>query len=198
MHFTLIFLLYDINTKGNRRKSKKELLEKVEKIREKTGVSYEEAKAALEACGEDVLDALVYLENQGKIKKPDVSVYTTETEPSEEVKEAARQYEKASSETFGDQVKKFMNWLGSLIKKGCENFFIVSKKGEEIITMPVIVIVLLLLFAFWVVLPLMVVGLFFGFRYSFSGSITKSVDVNMACDKAAEAAETIKQEFTKK
>ena len=48
-----------------------ELLEKVEKIREKTGVSYEEAKAALEACGEDVLDALVYLENQGKIKKPD-------------------------------------------------------------------------------------------------------------------------------
>ena len=175
-----------------------ELLEKVEKIREKTGVSYEEAKAALEACGEDVLDALVYLENQGKIKKPDVSVYTTEAEPSEEVKEAARQYEKASSETFGDQVKKFMNWIGSLIKKGCENFFIVSKKDEEIITMPVIVIVLLLLFAFWVVLPLMVVGLFFGFRYRFSGSITKSVDVNMACDKAAEAAETIKQEFTKK
>ena len=67
-----------------------ELLEKVEKIREKTGVSYEEAKAALEVCGEDVLDALVYLENQGKIKKPDVSVYTTEAEPSEEVKEAAR------------------------------------------------------------------------------------------------------------
>ena len=55
-----------------------ELLEKVEKIREKTGVSYEEAKAALEACGEDVLDALVYQENQGKIKKPDVSVYTAE------------------------------------------------------------------------------------------------------------------------
>ena len=65
-----------------------ELLEKVEKIREKAGVSYEEAKAALEACGEDVLDALVYLENQGKIKKPDVSVYTTEAEPSEEIKVA--------------------------------------------------------------------------------------------------------------
>ena len=108
-----------------------ELLEKVEKIREKTGVSYEEAKAALEACGEDILDALVYLENQGKIKKPDVSVYTTEAEPSEEVKEAARQYEKASSETFGDQVKKLMNWIGSLIKKGCENFFIVSKKTKK-------------------------------------------------------------------
>ena len=35
-----------------------ERLEKVEKIREKTGVSYEEAKNALEACEYDVLDAL--------------------------------------------------------------------------------------------------------------------------------------------
>lgn len=44
-------------------------LEKVEKIREKTGVTYEEAKAALDAAGGDVLDALVYLESQGKIKE---------------------------------------------------------------------------------------------------------------------------------
>ena len=36
-------------------------LEKVEKIREKTGVTYEEANAALDAAGGDVLDALVYL-----------------------------------------------------------------------------------------------------------------------------------------
>ena len=37
-------------------------LEKVEKIREKTGVSYEDAKSALEACNYDLLDAIVYLE----------------------------------------------------------------------------------------------------------------------------------------
>ena len=46
-------------------------LERVEKIREKTGVTYEEAKEALEAAGGDVLDAIVYLENQGKIKRPE-------------------------------------------------------------------------------------------------------------------------------
>ena len=34
-------------------------LEKVEKLREKTGVSYEEAKAALEATNYDVLDAII-------------------------------------------------------------------------------------------------------------------------------------------
>ena len=34
-----------------------EKLEKVELIREKCGVSYEDAKAALDACGDDTLDA---------------------------------------------------------------------------------------------------------------------------------------------
>ena len=35
-------------------------LEKVEKLREKTGVSYEEAKEALEANNYDVLDAIFF------------------------------------------------------------------------------------------------------------------------------------------
>lgn len=172
-------------------------LEKVEKIREKTGVTYEEARAALEAADGDVLDALVYLEGQGKIKEPEVAVYSTkaEQEPSEEFKEAAKTYEASTKETFGDQVKKFLKWCGRMIKKGCENFFIVTKNGEEMMTMPVLVIVLLVVFAFWLTIPIMIVGLFCGFRYQFQGNITKAVDVNMACDKVAEAAENIKQEF---
>ena len=52
-------------------------LEKVEKLREKTGVSYEEAKAALEATNYDVLDAIIYLEKNGKVKAPEVTSYTT-------------------------------------------------------------------------------------------------------------------------
>ena len=52
-------------------------LEKIEKIIEKTGVSYAEAKNALEEAGEDLLDAIVLLESQGKIKKPEMGSYTT-------------------------------------------------------------------------------------------------------------------------
>jgi len=37
-------------------------LEKIEIIREKTGVTYKEAKAALEKTGGDVVDALIYIE----------------------------------------------------------------------------------------------------------------------------------------
>ena len=57
--------------------------------------------------------------------------------------------------------------------------------------------ILFLLFAFWVTLPVLIAGLFLGFKYSFRGTITQAVDVNTACEKAADAAETIKQEFKK-
>ena len=52
-------------------------LEKVERIREKTGVSYEDAKIALEASGNDMLDAIVYLEKLGKVNGPKQSQYVT-------------------------------------------------------------------------------------------------------------------------
>lgn len=171
-------------------------LERVEKIREKTGVSYEEAKEALDAAGGDVLDAIVYLENQGKIKTPEKQVYTTkqEQDTSKEFIEAAKTYQGEDQESFGYIVKKFLKWCGRIIKKGCENFFIVKKQDEEILSVPVIVLVLLL-FAFWILLPLLVLGLFCGFRYSFKGNITKSVNVNGACDKAAQVCESMKKEF---
>ena len=45
-----------------------EMIEKVERLREKANVSYEEAKEALEQSGGDLLDAIVLLERQGKSK----------------------------------------------------------------------------------------------------------------------------------
>ena len=45
-------------------------LEKVEKLRQRADVSYEEAKEALESCDWDILDALILLESQGKVKAP--------------------------------------------------------------------------------------------------------------------------------
>ena len=42
--------------------------EKVEKLCEKANISYEEAKAALEAADWDLLEALVLLEKEGRIE----------------------------------------------------------------------------------------------------------------------------------
>ncbi len=58
-------------------------------------------------------------------------------------------------------------------------------------------LVVFLLFAFWVAVPLLVVGLFFNMRYQFAGPDIRSVDIdlNKAMDSAADAAENIKNEF---
>ena len=94
-------------------------LEKVELVREKCGVSYEEARDALEACGYDVLDAIVKLEREGKTAAQ-TACYATESERRHEVSPAMqvaqKQYEEQSRKTkFGElweafwkQVKRFI------------------------------------------------------------------------------------------
>lgn len=44
-----------------------ENLEKVEKLRKKADISYEEAKEILEECDWDLLDAVIKLESMGKL-----------------------------------------------------------------------------------------------------------------------------------
>lgn len=171
-----------------------EHLEMVEKLKEKTGVSYEDAKNALTACEWDMLDAVVYLEKLGKISGPAAS-YSTQNDAGKSFEEASSIHSKKSG--FGDMLNGFFEWCGELIRKGNENFLNVEKDGKNIITMPITVFVLFLVFAFWVVVPLMIVGLFFGFQYHFSGNI-KNIDLNDAMDKASKAATDLKKDFEKK
>lgn len=176
-----------------------ENFEKVEKLREKTGVSYEEAKNALEACNYDLLDAIIYLERQGKVSSPKQESYTTsaaEDTASKEFEQAQTSYEQSCKEnSFGEMMNRFFKWCGKVIKKGCDTTFTVTRHDNEFIAVPVIVLVLLLLFAFWIVLPLMVVGLFCNCKYKFKGFESTSIDINDLCDKASDACENLKNDI---
>ena len=59
-------------------------LEKVEKLRERANVTYEEAKEALENNDWDLLDAMVALEKEGKTVKPEQTAYSTSYEEQQE------------------------------------------------------------------------------------------------------------------
>lgn len=172
-----------------------EHLELVEKLVAKTSVSYEDAKNALEACQWDILDAMVYLEKLGKVQAPKAASYSTQYEKTEQFERAANAHSRKSS--FTETLNKFFGWCGDMIRKGNENFFNIEKGGKIIVTMPVTIFVILLIFAFWLILPL-AAGLFFGFKYSFSGNMTVKVDINDAMDKASEMAENLKKELESK
>ncbi len=177
-----------------------ELLEKVELIREKTGVSYEDAKAALVACNEDVLDAIVYLEKLGKVVRTQTASYSTEQgqtqSQSKEFMIAQQKYEKdCNKKSFGDLLKGFLNQCVKLLKKSCETSFEVYRKGAVILSVPVLVLIICFLFAFWGVLALLIVGLFCDCKYYFKGFAKMHVDLNDMCEKASETAEQIKNDL---
>ncbi len=88
-------------------------LEKVDQVRERTGVTYAEAKNALEVANGDVLEAIIYIEN---IKEADA---------------------KENSRLDTESIDEFKKWLKDLINKGNITRIRISKDEKEIVDVPV-------------------------------------------------------------
>lgn len=97
-------------------------LEQVDKVKERTGVSYAEAKSALELTSGNVLDAIILLEEKvkenyesgiGSEKSSGGACYNTET------------------------ISELKVWLKDLINKGNISRIKVSKDGDTIVDVPV-------------------------------------------------------------
>jgi len=175
-------------------------MEQVEKLKEKANVTYEEAKIALEVSSGDMLDAIIFLEKQGKVKAPDNggSFTTTSDETSEsgnKEKPRTKAKEKQYGESFGSMMGRFFRWCGRVIAKGNVHMLEVRRNDEIFMTLPLTAVVLLLLFVFWIIVPLLVVGLFFGCRYYFRGPDLEKTGVNKVMGAAADAAEGFKKDI---
>ncbi|MEG1384972.1 MAG: DUF4342 domain-containing protein [Oscillospiraceae bacterium] len=164
-----------------------QILDFAEKLVEKTGVSYAEAKEALENNGWDILEAIIWLESQGKVKDgKTTSAYTTQ-----------KKEQTVNTDKFKESAKSFGDWICSVINKGNTNCLEMYRRGEHKLSIPITVFIVLLIFGFWVVLPLMVISLFFECRYSFSGSELGKESINSAMGKATDIADGIKTEIKK-
>lgn len=154
-----------------------EKLEKIEKLRERAQVSYDEAREAYDHCNGDLLDALIYLEKQGKVKPPQGDGYyrseqtvqggTHEEQDSKDWSWEGKEERSNSSNGFKDALQQIWGFFSTLLQKGNSTSFEVLKDREHMASFPVTVLVLLLIFAPWITLPLIVIGLFFGFHYQF-------------------------------
>lgn len=172
---------------GNGRKDMDEF-EKVEKLRQRADVSYEEARDALRACEGDLLDAMVYLEKMGQAKAPEQPTFSTNAEEKqsyENVPEAVvRSQDTKSDPSFGEQ-------LGHLLKtafqKSVDNFLVISHRGEEKFRLPILVVVLLIFVFNFAAVVALIVSLFFDVKYQFTGKDDLS-KVNRMMDEAGTKA----------
>ena len=163
--------------------------EMIEKLSAKANVTLDEAKEALEASDWDMLDALLLLERQGKANEEQTAQeYTTQ-------KKKEYCWNTKHSEVrveIGSWPSRLWERFKNLVRKGNTNQFVVTRKDEELIAMPITVLVVLLA-CFW---PLSIIILFLGLflkaRYSFRGpNVSDRVNdvISAAQEKTANAVQ---------
>ena len=170
-------------------------LEKVERLRASAKVTYEEALAALDACGEDLLDAMVMLERQGKVPGPGRGVYSTSYQEQKAYIDVPDQValQKMTAPSFSRMLTGIFHTLIRFVR---HTSFKITRHGKDLLTVPSWVMVIAVLLSFRVSLPAALIALLFGFRYSFEG--TENTDAaNNLLSKAGSLAESVKKEFQK-
>ena len=191
--------------------------EMTENLSEKCDVTLEEAKTALEASDWNTLTATHLLEKEKFRRMQELHEFAesgtatavqaapegaaaeetaTEEGVKIEVVEAPKHTESKKS-CHGKALKNLGEHIRRLLACGNRNRFTVQRGEEQLLTMPVTALAILLLCAFWVCVPLLVIGLFAGCRYSFSGKELGRESINNALGKAADAADSMKRAAAK-
>ena len=141
-------------------------LEKVERLRKSANVTYEEAVEALDACGQDLLDAIVMLEKQGKTAGPQQSTYSTDYQAQEEYIDVSDRVEQQqqSAPTFR---KTLAGLFRALVRFVRSTNIRITRNASVIIELPSWVMLILLLLFWKAALPVVIIAWILGFRCSF-------------------------------
>ena len=171
-----------------------EKFEKVERLVEKTNASYEDAKKALEEANEDMLDAMIILEKQGKISGPSQSTYSTADNAESPYKDVPAVVSN-SEKTEG---KSFFKDLKAAVKRGIryttDNYLKVERHGDQILKLPLWISIIILLCAWHLLLVVFIISLFCECRYSIDGK-DNAKEVNVIMNQASDLAEKVKDSF---
>lgn len=184
-------------------------LEQVEKLREKTGASYEACKDALERSSGDMLDAVIYLEKLGEARAAGKGSSFT-TEPVESAAEAVKRVLTLPTGTKkGKGKEKDADWkdwardvgeMGvNLLRHSTVNQLEVWRHDKLMTSVPILILALLIILAFWITIPLIIVGLFVGCRYRFVGPDLGKESINDVMDNVSATVDDmvgqVKREF---
>jgi predicted LPLAT superfamily acyltransferase len=140
-------------------------IEQVDLIMGRAKVGYAEAKAALEKCNGSTVDALVYLEEQNKIKQ----------------------------RAIGQPGNSLADNVMGLINKGNHTRLVIRKKGKDKINLSVNVAIVVGLFAAPVAAAGIVLALFTGHRIRFEKDDGSAVQANIILDKVSSAVESARE-----
>lgn len=160
--------------------------EQIQRLSDHAGVTMEQAQKALEATGGDLLDALVWLEQQGVIASSGVYFYATD-HAAATPQSAAEEETPPEPEEKSNRVATIWNWFvdNRLEAYRKED----SGRGMEC---PMAAFIALILLAWWLVALLLAAGFLSGWRYRLVGPhLGRNQAVQDVMEKIDDGAETV-------
>ena len=185
-------------------------LEQVEQLRAHAAVSYEEALILLEREGRIPPDGgrgAFFTTQPGAAPEPPPSGPTRGPEASGKDEKrfwglavtAGGHRGREERGSWRARLRELLAAAVDLLRHCTVNQFEVWRNGERMTALPVLILILLVLVAYWISLPLLVVGLFFGCKYRFSGpDLDKNrvgEVVNQVSAKVGDAVGQVRDEF---
>jgi hypothetical protein len=149
-------------------------LELIEKLKEKVNISYADAKEALEKCNGDLVDALIYLEKENKIK----------AEP-----EAPGSCGEKKTSGFWEATKRG-------IKRCNDTRVVISKNDDTILNISLTIFIILGLVATPFVLVVLLLLLFTGHRFRVRTAEFNETKINKTFDNISDAATKVTDKVT--
>ena len=143
-------------------------LELIEKLKEKVNISYADAKEALEKCNGDLVEALIYVEKENKIK-------------------AVPEEKKSSG--FWDTVKRW-------VKRGNDTRLVISKNAETVLNLSLTIFIILAIIATPFVFVALLLLLFTGHKFRLKTAGCDETKINKTFDDISAAASKVTDKVT--
>ena len=153
---------------------------------------------ALEYSGGNLLDALIYLEEQGVIPRPEDAYYSTKGEtpppPPQELPvlpvevQGKKQRKQKKGPGQSRERGRLLQWLRRIL---LDNELEIWRKGQPITAVPMLILLIFVIFLYWIAIPLLILGLFLGFRYQIAGPDLENDTINGMMDSAGSTAEDV-------
>lgn len=144
-------------------------LEQIDLLRERTGVSYNEAKEALEQCNNDLVEALVYIENKHNLKE-------------------------SKKVCCGN---KLISKSKDLIKKGNASRFILKKKDNVVLNVPLTIAGIATVIAFPIAATGLVLALATNHKIKIQNQNGEEIKTTEVLNKMSSAVNDVTSEFSK-
>jgi len=141
-------------------------IEMIDELRKRSRVSYQDAKEALEKHNGSLVESLVYLEKNNKIKF-----------------------------TSASERNRFLDRVKALIDKGNNVRFIVSKDDRTVLNLSLTISILIGAVTFHISAIAAAIGLITGYKFKFEKNSGEDMKVNVVLDKVHDNIDNFKKEI---